>query len=127
VSFGPIGPPAAVYTAIVQPPINANSSSVFNAKRGVVPVKFALTANGVPTCQLPAATIALSRIAGGTLGAVNESDFIQASDVGSDFRIDPTTCQYLYNLGANALGPGTYLVEIRIGGSAVGNAQFSLK
>jgi len=115
------------FNRIVQPPINLNGSSVFNAKRGVVPVKFALTADGVPTCLLPPASIALSRIAGGTLGAINESDFIQASDVGSDFRIDPTTCNYVYNLGASALGPGMYLVQINIGGSALGTAQFSLR
>ena len=116
-----------VYTATVQPPINANGSSVFNVKRGVVPVKFALAVNGAPTCQLPGATITLSRIAGGTLGSINEADFVQASDVGSDFRIDAGACQYVYNLGAGSLGPGTYMVQIAIGGVTVGNGQFSLK
>ncbi len=54
-------------------------------------------------------------------------EFIQSSDVGSEFRIDPTSCQYVYNLGASGLGPGTYQVQINIGGSTVGTAEFSLR
>ena len=100
---------------------------MFNAKRGVIPVKFALAANGVPTCQLPPATISLSRIAGGTLGSINEIDFTQPSDVGASFRIDTTACQYVYNLGSSSLGAGTYMVHINIGGVAAGTGQFSLK
>ena len=117
--------PAVTYSAVVQPPINANGSSVFNAKRGVIPVKFTVTANGSPTCQLPPATISLSRTAGGTLGAINESDFLQPSDSGSNFRI--SSCQYVYNLGSSSLGVGTYLVQININDMAVGSGAFSLK
>jgi hypothetical protein len=113
--------------ATIQPPINANGSSVFNAKRGVVPVKFTLALNGTTTCQLPAATIAVTRTAGGTLGAINESDFTQPSDTGANFRIDAGGCQYIYNLGVSSLGPGTYLVQIKIGGTAVGSATLALK
>lgn len=113
------------YSAVVQPPINANGSSVFDAKRGVVPVKFTLAVNGTPTCQLPPATISLFRTAGGTLGAINESDYVQPSDVGSNFRV--SDCQYIYNLGSSSLGVGTYVVQISIGGSTVGNGTFSLK
>ena len=99
---------------------------MFNAKRGVVPVKFVLATNGVPTCQLPPATISLVRTAGGTLGSINETDFTQPSDVGSSF-LDTTTCQYIYNLGASSLGAGTYVVHINIGGVVTGTGQFSLK
>ncbi|HEY6385579.1 MAG TPA: VCBS repeat-containing protein, partial [Candidatus Acidoferrum sp.] len=45
------------YTAQIQQPINADGSSVFNGKRGVVPVKFTLAAEGVPICTLPPANI----------------------------------------------------------------------
>lgn len=52
----------------MKPPINADPSpqtrSTFRANRGIVPVKFALSANGEPTCDLPPATIAV-----GSLGA----------------------------------------------------------
>ena len=116
-----------VYSASVQPPINSNGSSVFNAKRGVVPVKFSLTQNGAPTCVLPAATISLERTAGGTLGAINESEFVHSADVGSSFRIDTSTCQYVYNLASGSLGVGTYIVTITLENVGVGTATFSLK
>ena len=117
--------PPPLPTAAIQPPINANGSSVFNAKRGVVPVKFTVSINGSATCQLPPATISLVRTAGGTLGAVNVSDFIQPSDVGSTFRV--SGCQYIYNLGSSGLGVGTYVVQINIKNVAVGSVTFSLK
>src|SRR5207248_2064307 len=62
----PTPTPAHVYAAQVQPPINADGSSVFTVKRDVVPVKFTLTDNGSPTCDLPPATIVVTRTAGGT-------------------------------------------------------------
>jgi hypothetical protein len=119
--------PSPVYSATVQQPIKSDGSSVFNAKRGVVPVKFTLAVNGTPTCQLPPATLSITRTAGGALGAVNESDFTQPSDSGSNFRVDTGSCQYVYNLGSSSLGTGTYLVQINVSGSTVGSASFSLK
>jgi len=49
------------------------------------------------------------------------------ADNGSNFRINPPACQYIYNLAASSLGPGTYLVDISINGIIVGNALFALK
>jgi hypothetical protein len=114
-----------LYAAQIQPPINADGTSVFNANRGVIPVKFTLTLNGNSTCALPPATIAVTRTAGGTTGSVNESVYSMASDSGSNFRID--SCQYLYNLNSSALGVGTYRVDIRINNQVVGSAVFQLK
>ena len=113
------------YAAQVQQPINADGTSVFNVRRGVVPVKFTLTLNGVATCDLPPATIAVTRTAGGTIGAIDESIYIGAADTGSNFRIN--SCQYVYNLSASALGVGTYRVDIMINGQVVGSATFQLK
>ena len=113
------------YSAQVQPPINADGSSVFTVRRGVVPVKFTLTYNGAATCTLPPATLALTRTSGGTTGTVNESDYIMAADNGSNFRIDG--CQYHYNLTSSALGIGTYRVDILINGHVVGSATFKLR
>jgi hypothetical protein len=109
----------------VQPPINADGTSVFTVSRGVVPVKFTLTDFGSPTCDLPPATIAVTRTAGGTTGDVNESVYAMAADNGSNFRIDG--CQYVYNLNSGALGVGTYRVDIRINNQVVGSAFFKLK
>lgn len=106
---------------------NADGSSVFKANRGVVPVKFILTQNDVPTCTLPPAAISVTRTAGGTVGSVDESTYIQAADSGSNFRIDPTACQYIYNLAASSVGVGTYRVDISINGIVVGHSVFALQ
>jgi hypothetical protein len=110
--------------AHVQQPISADGSSVFSVRRGVVPMKFNLTLNGVATCQLPPATIAVTRTAGGTIGSIDESVYSGSADTGSNFRI--SSCQYVYNLSASALGVGTYRVDIKIAGTVVGSATFGL-
>ena len=115
------------FGAQVQQPINADGTSVFNAKRGVIPVAFKLTSDGVATCQLPPATISVFRTSGGVVGSIDESTYLLKSDSGSNFRIDSTKCQYVYNLGASSLGPGTYKAYISIGGSVAGSATFALK
>ena len=114
-----------IFSAQVQQPINADRTSVFSVKRGVVPVKFTLTQHGVATCALPAATIALTRTSGGTTGAVDESVYSGSVDTGSNFRI--SSCQYIYNLSASALGVGTYRADIKINGTVVGSGIFQLK
>ena len=119
-----VQPPTPSYTAQVQPPINADGTSTFNVTRGVVPVKFNLTLGGVATCDLPPATIAVTRTAGGVVGQVNESVYSGNADTGSNFRID--SCLYVYNLNSRALGVGTYRVDILINGQVVGNASFGL-
>ena len=113
------------YTAQIQQPINSNGSSVFSVRRGVVPVKFTLSLNGVATCTLPPATIALTRTSGGTTGTIDESVYGGSADTGSNFTID--CCQYIYNLSASALGVGTYRVDILINGGLVGSGIFQLK
>jgi hypothetical protein len=117
--------PPSAYSASIQQPINADGTSVFNVRRGVVPVKFNLTLGGVATCNLPPATIAVTRTAGGVIGPIDESLYGGSADTGSNFRID--SCQYAYNVSSGALGPGTYRVDISIGGSVVGSGTFGLK
>jgi hypothetical protein len=116
--------PTPSYAAQVQQPINADGTSVFNVRRGVVPVKFTLTQDGVATCDLPPATIAVTRTAGGTTGPIDESIYTGPADTGSNFRIG--SCQYIYNLSASALGVDTYRVDIKINDQVVGSA-FQLK
>ncbi|MBO0863507.1 MAG: tandem-95 repeat protein, partial [Mycobacterium sp.] len=58
--------PAPTLTATVQQPVNADGSSVFTAKRGVIPIKFTLQSDGAATCQLPPATITVTRLDTGT-------------------------------------------------------------
>ena len=124
-SYFAVGRVPIIFKATVQQPINSDGSSVFNAKRGVVPVKFTLTQSGSATCTLPAGTIGVTRTAGGAIGAINESAYSSTADTGSNFRID--SCQYVYNLSASALGTGTYRADIKINNQAVGSAIFQLK
>jgi len=119
----PNAPPSC--NAQVQPPINADGSSVWTVRRGVVPVKFSLSCDGTPSCGLSPATIAITRTAGGTQGAINESIYSVAADTGSNFRMDG--CQYIYNLNSSGLGVGTYRVDILINSQVVGSAVFQLK
>jgi hypothetical protein len=117
--------PPVILAAQVEQPIDADGTSLFNARRGAVPVRFTLTLNGQPTCDLPPATIAVIRTSGATPGVVNESEFILPVDDGGNFRIGD--CVYVYNLSPRTLGPGTYVVEIRINGVTVGSAMFGLQ
>ncbi len=50
-----------------------------------------------------------------------------SADTGGNFRVDNADCQYIYNLGSSALGPGTYQVDILIKGAVVGTAAFGLR
>ena len=88
-------------------------------------MKFTLTQGGVATCNLPPATIVVTRTAGASPGTVNESTYSMAADSGSNFKI--SSCQYTYNLAAGSLGAGTYRVDIKINGNVVGSAVFQLK
>jgi len=119
--------PPPPYAAQVQQPINPDGSSVFKAKRGVVPVKFTITQGGIATCQLPPATISLKSAGGMGSTLIDESTYLLASDSGSNFRIDTSACQYVYNLATSSLGTGTYVVSISIAGSAVGSGTFGLQ
>jgi hypothetical protein len=117
--------PGPTMTASVQPPINADGSSAFNAKRGVIPLKFTLTAEGTPTCDLPPASLTVARIGESSSEPIDESLYSGTADGGSSFRV--TDCQYQYNLGSKNLGPGTYLVGIVVDGQQRGTAVFTLK
>jgi hypothetical protein len=110
--------------AFVQQPINPDGSSVFSVKRGVIPVKFTLSQINVAACALPPATIVLTRTAGTMTGTVDESIYLGSADSGPNFRI--SSCQYVYNLAASALGVGTYQVDILINGVVVGSGFFKL-
>src|ERR1051325_10932454 len=93
------------------PSINADGTSVFSSRRGVVPVRFTLTQGGIATCDLPPATIGVTRAGDGV--------------VTGNFGID--NCQYVHNLNARALGIGIYRIDILIDGQVVGSASFELR
>lgn len=118
-------PSPAPYAAVVQQPIESDGTSIFNARRGVIPVKFALLNAGAATCDLPPATIVLTRTAGAAPGPINEAVYSMSAAAGSRFKIEG--CKYGYNLSASELGSGTYRVDITIEQRVVGSATFRLK
>jgi hypothetical protein len=120
----PTPTPTPAYNAQIRPPINADGTSIFNANRGVIPVKFTLTQDGSPTCALPPATIALTRTAGGNIGTINESVYVMSADNGSNFRL---MLSIHIQPSSGALGVGTYRVDIKIDGATVGSGTFKLK
>lgn len=80
-----------------------------------------------PTCDLPPATIQITKTAGSGTGAVNEPVTIQPADDNDEFRV--VDCKYMYNLATSSLsGSGTYEVKLLIGATpAGGSAVFDLK
>lgn len=79
------------------------------------------------TCNLPAATIKVTKLAGAGPGPVNEPESIQPADNNTNFRV--VDCKYMYNLASSSLsGVGTYKVEAVINGTpAAGAATFHLR
>lgn len=85
------------------------------------------TGGGSQTCDLPAATIRITKVSGSSTGVVNEPISIQPNDDDLHFRI--VDCKYMYNLATSSLsGPGGYKVEVMINGNpATGAALFDLR
>lgn len=79
------------------------------------------------TCDLPQATIKVTKLAGNATGQVNEPETVQPSDSNNHFRV--VDCKYMYNLATSSLpGTGQYQVEVLIDGTAAtGAATFDLR
>lgn len=88
---------------------------------------FVPAVGSTPTCDLPPATIQITKTSGSPSGLVNEPLTIQPADNNSQFRI--VECKYMYNLDTSSLsGAGTYKVEAVINGNpAAGPAIFDLR
>jgi hypothetical protein len=85
------------------------------------------TGTSTPTCDLPQATLKVTKIGVNVDPTpVNEAAYQGAFDNGNVFRV--VDCKYQYILAVQSLpGAGTYMIEIQIGGSTVGTANFDLK
>ncbi len=111
--------PAALtpYVAHVQRSTGSAGLGVFSAAEKTIPIRFALTRDGVSTCSLPPAVISVTKLSG-------DNPFVAPSDHRSSFRINE--CKYVYDLPTKSLAPGTYLVQIIVHGLPVGNAAFKI-
>lgn len=78
------------------------------------------------TCDLPPATLKVTKTSGAGSGDVNETTVVQNFDSGNAFRV--VDCKYQYVLAIPSLsGAGGYKAEIQIAGNTVGTAMFDLK
>lgn len=118
-----------VNAGILQP-INADGSSIFKLGR-TVPIKQQLqgTCAGLGTAQL---TVYLAKVSSSISGTQVEAVSTSSEDSGNTMRYDPTSGQYLFNLGTGSLTAGTYQLSIYIGGSnttgvLINTVQFSLR
>jgi len=82
--------PGQPYSAVIQQPINADGSSVFNGSRGVIPVKFKLMGLCAGNSTL-VARIFLAKITNAVLGTEVEATSTSAADTGNTFRYDATS------------------------------------
>lgn len=87
---------------------------------------FVAASGSTTTCDLPAATIKVTKTAGNGTGPISPIS-VQPGDDDSRFRI--VDCKYMYNLATRSLtGAGTYKVEVVIDGTpAAGPAIFKLQ
>ena len=105
----------------------ADDTSVFKLG-STIPVKFKLTGDSVGITDATARII-LVKLDGTPDGTELEAISTNAPDSGSSFRYDPTSAQYIFNLGTKSLTAGDYLIKIDLGdGTAATNTvRFSLK
>ncbi len=111
-------------------PINADGSSILKLGR-TVPIKQQLqgACAGLGTAQL---TVYLVQVSSSVTGTQVEAVSTSSADSGNTMRYDPTSGQYLFNLGTGSLTAGTYQLAIYIGGTnttgvLLNSVQFSLQ
>lgn len=79
-----------------------------------------------PTCNLPPATLQLSRLTPTVTGSIDEVAIQQNADTGNSFRV--VDCKYMFNLAAKSLGTGQYKAEVLFNNvPATGFGTFTLK
>jgi hypothetical protein len=98
--------------AVVQPPVNPDGKTVFARDKSVIPLRFTYVISDEPTCNLPAAEIEIRRYERNDLSLIDPSIYSELENNSPKLRIDPTTCQYIYDLPASALLAGTYQVFV---------------
>lgn len=112
----------------IQPPINADGTSIFNQGR-TVPAKFAVyDANGV-SIGTPGvvAKFLLTRIASGTT-TTNVENVVDTNNPDTAFRWDPTGHEWIFNITtANLLAGNTYIFTITLNDGSTITFQFGLR
>ncbi|WP_042464183.1 Ig-like domain-containing protein [Neobacillus dielmonensis] len=113
------------YGGILQP-IDSDGASVFKAG-STIPVKFQLkniSGNFISTAH---ASISFGKITDMVLGTVSEVGVNSNANAGNEFRYDPTSKQYIFNLSTKGLTAGTYKISITLDDGTTKTVNVSLR
>ncbi len=106
-------------------PINSDGSSIFKLG-STVTVKFRLTGASAGISDL-VANLTLAKISNSIEGSVIEATSTSAADLGSTFRYDVVSGQYIFNLATAGLSKGTWVLRIDTHDGATHAVEISLK
>lgn len=109
-------------------PVLNDGSSLFKSGR-TVPVKFQLTAADGSIITNATAQLYVAMYAGVPIGTTDMTDATSTgnSDTGNEFRFDPTSGQYIYNLSTKGFATGTWLLRAKLNDGTTHDVFISLR
>jgi lysophospholipase L1-like esterase len=113
------------FSGILQP-INPDGSSIFKLG-STVPVKFSLTDAGGVVQSAAIANLTIAKVDNSIDGTYVETSSTSAATTGTLFRYDPTSQQYIFNLGTKELSKGTWSLKVTLGDGNSYTQRISLK
>ena len=110
------------FTGGFQAPLAPNGSYKIGR---VIPVQFPLTAADGSVVTNAIATLQVFRVIGAGLQPVPVAS-AGNSNAGNQFRFDPTTMEYVYNLDTSSYTPGTYVLRVILSDQTTHDIQVTL-
>lgn len=107
-------------------PINNDGTSIFKLK-STVPVKFQLKDAQGNYVSTAVASITIAKLSDSIWGEDIEPVSTSAATVGTLFRYDATSCQYIFNLSTKGLSTGTWRISAVLGDGAFKTVTISLR
>jgi hypothetical protein len=92
-----------------------------------VPVKFQLLNAAGVRVGTAVATISAFQLSGKAPGTSVTSLGAGGADSGNQFRFDPVSGQYIFNLNTKALGPGVWRLDVSLGDGSTQSVQIGLQ
>jgi hypothetical protein len=109
-------------------PILGTGQSLFKSGR-TIPVKFQLTAVDGSIITNAIATLQVFYVASTPSGTIDETVATLSSggsNTGNQFRFDPTSGQYIYNLNTTGYAAGTYLLRVTLNDGTTHDVTISI-
>jgi hypothetical protein len=107
-------------------PIDNDGSSIFKLT-STVPVKFQLMDAQGNFISTAVAKIYVTKLTNAVTGDEMEPVSTSAATTGNLFRYDPTSNQYIFNLGTKSLSKGTWQIKVVLDDSTTKTVQISLR